>query len=444
MIKFIKSLYFHQLFYFYITVLSATFLLSFWFSILFTVATLLTFIFAIVLLIDLLLVFRSKNGIEAKRNVADKLSNSDENEIILEFQNNFPFKTYLTVIDEIPFQFQKRDFLEKLTLQKEEQRLLKYTVTPFERGEYHFGNLNLFVSSPLRIVAKRFQFDNEKMTAVYPSYIQMKKYEFLAMSNRLTEFGLKKIRKIGHTMEFEQIKKYVSGDDVRTINWKTTAKKGKLMVNQYQDEKSQPIYSLIDVGRVMKMPFEELKLLDYAINSTLAFSNIALRKNDKVGMLTFSKQVENIVPASNKKTNLAVLNEVLYKIDTNYSDTDYGLLYGMIKRKITQRSLLILYTNFEHMSGLERQLPYLKSIAKQHLLITVFFENTELEELISEDAENLQAVYEKTIAQKFYYEKRLIVKELEKHGIYSILTKPKNLSVNVINKYLEFKSKGLI
>tara|TARA_R110002074_G_scaffold74449_3_gene170597 strand:- start:342 stop:1580 length:1239 start_codon:yes stop_codon:yes gene_type:complete len=411
---------------------------------LFTVATLFTFIFAIVFLLDLLLVFRSKNGIEAKRNVADKLSNSDENEIILEFQNNFPFKTYLTVIDEIPFQFQKRDFLEKLSLQKEEQRLLKYTVTPFERGEYHFGNLNLFVSSPLRIVAKRFQFDNEKMTAVYPSYIQMKKYEFLAMSNRLTEFGLKKIRKIGHTMEFEQIKKYVSGDDVRTINWKTTAKKGKLMVNQYQDEKSQPIYSLIDVGRVMKMPFEELKLLDYAINSTLAFSNIALRKNDKVGMLTFSKQVENIVPASNKKTNLAVLNEVLYKVDTNYSDTDYGLLNGMIKRKITQRSLLILYTNFEHMSGLERQLPYLKSIAKQHLLITVFFENTELEELISEDAENLQAVYEKTIAQKFYYEKRLIVKELEKHGIYSILTKPMNLSVNVINKYLEFKSKGLI
>ena len=282
------------------------------------------------------------------------------------------------------------------------------------------------------------------MTAVYPSYMQMKKYEFLAMSNRLSEFGMKKIRKIGHTMEFEQIKTYVNGDDVRTINWKSTAKKGAIMVNQYQDEKSQPIYSLIDIGRVMKMPFEELKLLDYAINSTLAFSNIALRKNDKVGMLTFSRKVENVVVASNKKTNLAVLNEVLYKINTDYSDSDYGLLYGMIKRKVTQRSLLILYTNFEHISGLERQIPYLKLIAKQHVLLTVFFENTELEELISEDAENLETIYEKTIAQKFFYEKKLIVKELEKHGVYAILTKPKNLSVNVINKYLEFKSKGLI
>jgi len=398
----------------------------------------------LLLLLDFFLLYRFKKGIIAKRKVADKLSNADENSIELYFKNNFPFKIHIIVIDEIPFQFQKRDFLEKSILEKEEEKTIKYNITPFSRGEYHFGDLNVYVSTPLKIIAKRFLFDNNRMTAVYPSYMQMKKYEFLAMSNRLSEFGMKKIRKIGHTMEFEQIKTYVNGDDVRTINWKSTAKKGAIMVNQYQDEKSQPIYSLIDIGRVMKMPFEELKLLDYAINSTLAFSNIALRKNDKVGMLTFSRKVENVVVASNKKTNLAVLNEVLYKINTDYSDSDYGLLYGMIKRKITQRSLLILYTNFEHISGLERQIPYLKLIAKQHVLLTVFFENTELEELISEDAENLETIYEKTIAQKFYYEKKLIVKELEKHGVYAILTKPKNLSVNVINKYLEFKSKGLI
>jgi len=418
--------------------------LSFWFRILFTIAILVCLTLGLLLLLDFFLLYRFKKGIIAKRKVADKLSNADENSIELYFKNNFPFKIHIIVIDEIPFQFQKRDFLEKSILEKEEEKTIKYNITPFSRGEYHFGDLNVYVSTPLKIIAKRFLFDNNRMTAVYPSYMQMKKYEFLAMSNRLSEFGMKKIRKIGHTMEFEQIKTYVNGDDVRTINWKSTAKKGAIMVNQYQDEKSQPIYSLIDIGRVMKMPFEELKLLDYAINSTLAFSNIALRKNDKVGMLTFSRKVENVVVASNKKTNLAVLNEVLYKINTDYSDSDYGLLYGMIKRKVTQRSLLILYTNFEHISGLERQIPYLKLIAKQHVLLTVFFENTELEELISEDAENLETIYEKTIAQKFFYEKKLIVKELEKHGVYAILTKPKNLSVNVINKYLEFKSKGLI
>ena len=194
----------------------------------------------------------------------------------------------------------------------------------------------------------------------------------------------------------------------------------------------------------MKMPFEELKLIDYAINSTLAFSNIALLKNDKAGMMTFSKNVENIVPASNKKTNLSTINEVLYNIDTNFSDSDFSLLYGMINRKINHRSLLILYTNFEHISALQRQLPYLKSLAKKHLLLVVFFENTELNELIESNAEDLQSVYEKTIAQKFSYEKRMMVKELESYGVNAILTKPKSLSVNVINKYLEFKSRGMI
>jgi uncharacterized protein (DUF58 family) len=194
----------------------------------------------------------------------------------------------------------------------------------------------------------------------------------------------------------------------------------------------------------MKMPFEELKLLDYAINSTLAFSNIALLKNDKAGMLTFSKKVDTIVAASNKRTHINTINEALYNIDTQFTDSDYSLLYATVKRKVTHRSLLILYTNFEHISALRRQLPFLKAIAKQHLLVTVFFENTELDELINENAEDLQSIYHKTIAEKFAFEKRLMVKELENRGIHAILTKPKNLTVNVINKYLEFKAKGFI
>ena len=105
---------------------------------------------------------------------------------------------------------------------------------------------------------------------------------------------------------------------------------------------------------------------------------------------------------------------------------------------------MILYTNFEHISALKRQLPFLQAISKFHLLVVVFFENTELDNLINEDAEDLQTIYHKTIAEKFAYEKRLIVKELESKGIYGILTKPQHLTVNVINKYLEFKAKGFI
>lgn len=382
--------------------------------------------------------------IEASRTLPKKFSNSDENKVSITIRNQYPFAIQLLVIDELPFQFQKRDFNYRKTLEKHTNESFEYLLTPFERGEYYFGNLNLYAATTLSFFSRKFSFDTNAMVAVYPSYVQMKKYEFLAISNKLTTVGLKKIRRIGHTLEFEQIKNYVVGDDVRTINWKATAKKGELMLNQYQDEKSQPIYSIIDSGRVMKMPFNGLKLLDYAINSTLAFSNIALLKNDKAGMFTFSKKVENMVLASNKKTHLSTINETLYNINTDFTDSDFGMLYGMVKRKVNQRSLLILYTNFEHISSLKRQLPYLMALAKKHLLIVVFFENTELEELIEGKANDLQEIYHKTLAEKFSYDKRLIVKELEKRGINAILTKPEQLSINVINKYLMFKSKGLI
>ena len=440
----IKNLYIHERFFIYISSIAAIFLISFWITILYTVAWLLVLILVVLFLFDLVLLFRFKNGIKARRLLPEKFSNSDENPVPITLNNDYPFKTYLKAVDELPEQFQKRDFDYETSIEQSGIHNFEYQVKPVERGEYHFGTLNVYVSSGLQIVAKRYRFDTSQMVAVYPSYIQMRKYEFLAMSNRLTEFGLKKIRRIGHTMEFEQIKNYVPGDDVRTINWKATAKRAQLMVNQYQDEKSQPIYSIIDLGRVMKMPFEELKLLDYAINSTLAFSNIALLKNDKAGILAFSKKVDAIIPASNKRTHINVINEALYNIDTQFTDSDYGYLYATIKRKITHRSLLILYTNFEHISALKRQLPFLKAIAKQHLLVTVFFENTELDELITENAEDLQSIYHKTIAEKFAYEKRLIVKELENRGVHAILTKPQHLTVNVINKYLEFKAKGFI
>ena len=444
MVFFLKSWFIHNRFFTYIAVLSAVFLLSFWWAILYSIAWILTMIFIVLFLTDLLLLYRVNGSFIAQRNLSKKFSNSDKNPIIITLENRYPFTTICKIIDELPEQFQKRDFAYYITIKSGKKETFTYDVTPVERGEYQFGSLYVFVSSPLQLFAKRHSFDYKRKITVYPSYIQMKKYEFLAISNRLTEFGLKKIRRIGHTMEFEQIKNYVSGDDVRTINWKATAKRGALMINQYQDEKSQSIYSLIDVGRVMKMPFNSLQLLDYAINTTLAFSNIALLKRDKVGMLTFAKKVENIISASDKKTNLNTINEALYNIKTEFSDTDFSLLYTTIKRTIKQRSLLILYTNFEHITALKRQLPYLQSIAKKHLLITVFFENTELDTLIRKEAKDVQTIYHKIIAEKFAYEKRLIVKELQKRGVHAILTKPNELSVSVINKYLEFKAKGLI
>ncbi|MBC7722043.1 MAG: DUF58 domain-containing protein, partial [Pedobacter sp.] len=233
-------------------------------------------------------------------------------------------------------------------------------------------------------------------------------------------------------------------DDYRTLNWKATAKTGQLMVNTFSDEKSQQVYCVIDKGRVMKMPFEELSLLDYAINASLVLSNVALMKQDKAGLITFAEGIGSFLKADKKALQMQLVLETLYNQKTRYLETDFERLYSVLKTKVTQRSLVILFTNFESLSGMKRQLPYLRKIATQHLLLTVFFENSELANVLLQPAENLEAVYTKTIAEQFAFEKRQIVKELNRYGIMSILTAPKDLTVNTLNKYLEIKARKLI
>ncbi|MNF27071.1 hypothetical protein D3C84_77190 [compost metagenome] len=442
--KLIKSLYINNFFFYALLGIIGLFVSAFIFPALYNAAWYVVLVLMTFLALDILILFFAKKGIEANRVTPEKLSNGDENPINITIKNFYTFPISVKIIDEIPFQFQVRDFEIKRKLKASSQDEINYFLRPTERGEYSFGNLNIYVSSPLRMISRRFTFDKDQMVPTYPSYIQLRKYDLIAFSNNLFQYGIKKIRRIGHTMEFEQIKEYVTGDDIRTLNWKATAKKNSLMVNQFQDEKSQSVYMVIDKGRVMKMPFNGLSLLDYAINATLVLSNVILKKQDKAGMFAFSKKVENRVFAEKRASQMQKILENLYNIKTDFFESDYSRLYVDIRKNINQRSLIILYTNFETMEGLHRQLPYLKGIAKSHLLVVVFFNNTELNELINKKTETIQDVYDKVIAEKFAFEKRLIVNELKKYGIYSVLTQPENLTLDTINKYLEIKARGIL
>ncbi len=440
----IRSLYFSSRFWAILIGLTLLFVMAYVFPFLFGTTKLVFGVLLGLVLTDGVLLFNKKEGIFSRREVADRLSNGDLNPVMIYLQNNYPFKTNLEVIDEIPHQFQKRDVLFEAALPSNETQLLRYELRPTLRGEYSFGAVNVFAKSPLGLLKRRYQFSQDKLVAVYPSFLQMRQYELLAISNRLTEFGIKKIRRIGHSMEFEQIRNYVAGDDVRTVNWKATARRNTLMVNAFQDERSQAVYCLIDKGRVMQSPFEGLTLLDYAINASLVLSNIALLKQDKAGVLTFSDVMGQTVVAERKIGHLQRIMEVLYKQKTRFLESNYEALYTYTKTQIRQRSLLLLFTNFETLNALQRQLPYFRKLAKDHLLIVVFFENTETKDLLNSNATSTEQIYLKTIAERFQQEKRHIVRELEKYGIQSILTAPKDLNANTVNKYLELKARGKI
>jgi uncharacterized protein (DUF58 family) len=420
------------------------FLLSFFFPWLGDVPLIFFFTLILFFLLDVWMLYRINKGIFARREAPERLSNGDDNDIGIYVESFYPFGVSLGIIDEIPHQFQKRDVWFKTSLTSRQHKLLNYKLRPTKRGEYGFGSIRVYVQSPIGLVNRRFNFEQGETLPVYPSFLQMRKYELMAISNRLTEYGIKKIRRIGNSMEFEQIKNYVPGDDYRTLNWKASARRGDLMVNNYTDEKSQHVYCVIDKSRAMKMPFDGLSLLDYAINASLVLSSVALLKEDKAGLITIAEKKGAVIPAERRPTQLNKIMEVLYKEKTRYLETNMELLYTTIRGTLKQRSLVIFFTNFESMSALQRQLPFLQRIAKFHLLVMVFFENTELLKLSEQPATDVEGIYIKTIAEKFAYEKKLIVKELARYGIQSILTAPQNLTVNTVNRYLELKARQKI
>jgi uncharacterized protein (DUF58 family) len=440
---------------FYLTAIAIilTLIAGYWLSPLFFIGRMAWWLLVAVTLADLISLY-SKNKIEAHRECSERFSNGDANPVRLLISSESNRPLHLEVIDEIPMQFQRRDVSFSTFIQPHGNATINYQLTPTSRGVYDFGLIRLFATTRLGLVVRRFSCGEPKSIKVYPSYLMLRQYELLAMSNHLHEMGVKRIRRIGHNTDFEQIRDYVAGDDYRTINWRATARRTmaertaagsqpRLMVNQYQEERSQPIFCVIDKGRMMQQAFAGLTLLDYAINASLVLGYVAMHKDDRAGLVTFSDKFDTFVAASRQPGHMRVLQEALYSEQTQFGESDFSALLAGLSHHVSRRSLMVLFTSFMGLTTMRRQLPFLRQLALRHRLLVVFFEDEELHALChdTKPTNSTEVCYQHVIAEKFAYEQRLIVQELRQYGIQSILTPPRQLSVEVINKYLEIKTR---
>ncbi|HLP94917.1 MAG TPA: DUF58 domain-containing protein, partial [Saprospiraceae bacterium] len=438
------SMYLPARFFWSLGAVAALFAASYPFGWLFPLAQTALVGLAGLVLTDGLLLYVRKPAILCRRELNPVFSLSDPNPVYIHIENQSNQFFYLNIADELPVQFQKRDAEIACALPPQERYRLESKLVPLTRGVYAFGNINVFVRTRLGLIERRLVFEQTQQVDVYPSIIQMKRYELRAMRQIAHDTGIKKMRRIGHSYEFDQIKNYVQGDDYRSINWKASSRRATLMVNQYEDERSQQVYCVVDKSRVMRMPFEGLSLMDYAINTTLAISNIILKKQDKAGLLTFSDVMGATLKAERDSSQLNRIMESLYREKERPVESNYELLYEGVRRLIGARSLLLLFTNFESMYALERALPTLRRLGRAHLLVVVFFENTEIRKLTQEAVVTTADMYRQTVARQFLQDKKEMVTKLRQYGIQAVLTKPQDLTLNTINKYLELKSRGLI
>lgn len=395
--------------------------------------------------IESIILFWKKEPLTFRRGLPAKLSNGDDNEIQLFIENKLANKLNIRLLENFPEQLQLHDWDKEFELQPKQKHRLSYQVKPVTRGDYRWQGSQLFLETTrFKLVTRRCDFPADETIPCYPSFEQFKELRISALVNRYNEANATMIRKIGQSLEFEQIKNYVGGDDFRHINWKASAKQGKLMLNQYQEERSQDIYAVIDLGRTMQQPFNGQTLLDYSINSALALTKTILSVKDKVGLITYSGKECSVLPPRSDVNQFRKINEKLFNISSDFQESGMELLYRFVRYRIRQRGLFVIFSNFDTIQSLHRNLPYLRAIAKYHLVLLVIFENSELESFANGNATDVKEVYDKTMAKHLLFQKRLIAKEVGKFGIQSLVTKPETLSSELLNKYLSIKKRQML
>lgn len=442
--RLIKNLFLASRLFIALGIIIILLMLAFAFPVLMAVAQSLLVLLSVLIAYDIFTLFNSNVKIEIERTMPHVLSLGDDNVVRLLVKNKSRQTLSVNIIDELPEQFQFRNFVINIALGPEREKKLEYSLRPLSRGSYAFGIVQVYCQTNLGLVQRRIRSAKEIKVPVYPSVIQLKKYELKTFARIASENGIKKVRRIGHSYEFEHIKTYNRGDDYRSINWKATGRRAQLMVNQYEDERSQQVYCIIDKSRVMHMPFNGLSLFDYAVNSALVMTNIILNKQDKAGLISFAENTKSFIKSDRGTTQLKKVMDALYKEKEDLVEANYENLYLTCRNMINGRSLLMLYTNFESHYALQRVLPQLQKLNRQHLLVVVFFENTEIAKDTAKEVNSLEDIYTQVTAEQYSLTKLQLVQQLRQLGIIAMLTKPEELTVNSINQYLELKARGMI
>ncbi len=439
-----KNLFLHNRFFYGIATCIILFVLSYSYPFLFRVAQAVLLLFIITCVIEWVILKNIGTKVSCSRKVLEKLSLGDEQIVHYAITNDSNYNIKTLLVDELPEQLQHRSYIVDQYIDKQSNVSKEFVIMPTERGAYEFGKMWMYISLKYPgFIQRREVIDTPYHSEVHPSIIQMRKYELQVFSKTAILAGIRQVRKIGENDEFEHIKPYQLGDNIKSINWKATSRKNQLMVNQYQNTRSQTVYCIVDKGRSMKMPFLGMTLLDHAVNSALVLSNIILKKYDKAGLITFSDKLGTIVRAKAMTGQLESISKQLYSQKTAFRESNFELLYYTCRQQINRRSILLFFTNFEQMVDLDRSLPYITRMGKKHLIVVILFINTEIVTASEAECLTKSDIYKKTFAEKALAEKMKIARTLNIHGIQTILTRPEDLSINVINKYLEIKNKRM-
>lgn len=391
------------------------------------------------LLVDIRLSVRPSDLLLSRSHDA-LLSIGVENTITVTIRNQSPQRLTVAVRDEAPDAFDTRPLVVHGSVAPWSEAELHYTVTPYRRGEYVFGSLNMRYRTPLGLLERQMSIPAEASALVYPNILELRKH---TLSARGAEEAFRRARFAGGT-EFERLREYAPDDEFRMIEWKATARLSRPVVRQFQMEQNQNVLLMYDLGRQMTSPYGRLLKLDYAINSGVVLGYVAAQREERLGVLLFQDEVRSYLPPQAGMPQFRRVLEVLYDAQPALIEPDYEAAAAYVSGRLSQRALAVIFTDVVDWNAAQSLLRGVSLLQPRHLPLVVMLMDPEIEAYASADPLDAAGLYRAAVAQRLMDERRAITRSLEARGVIVVDVPASRLSTALLDNYLQLKSRALL
>lgn len=391
------------------------------------------------------LISEKAGDLQVERQMDNRFAMGAENEVTIRVRNRARRPVKLIIKDEYPAALELTKPREvMLTLPPNRARLWTYTLLPTARGKYEFGNTVVRLRSKLGLLWKQYSYPTAGDVKVYPNLREAKKNELYAHRNRRPDPGIRRMQLRGQGREFESLREFVTGDEIRHISWGASARRGKVITRQYTIERSQNVVILLDTGRLMTARIGRLSKLDHAINAALSIAYVAAAGGDNVGLLAFARRVIDYLPPRRGREQINRILESLYNLEPELIEPSYARAFNFFQMNCKRRALVMILTDLIDRDASAELLTHTSKLMPRHLPLIVTIGDTDLRELVRATPNTAADVYQQSVAEEILRQREEALSRIRHAGGLALDVPARQLSIQLVNKYLEVKERGLL
>ena len=359
--------------------------------------------------------------------------------------NATPRSVTLILKDEYPPEMRLSGLREgRVRMEGQTSAALIYGLTPPKRGRFEFGQTAVRYLSRLGLVWCQVRVGEPVAIKVYPNMRRAREAELKALGARSLVASHRKTSWRGEGREFESLRDYVRGDELRHISWTATARRGKLVTRQYQIERDQTILVAIDAGRLMTARIENETKLDLAVHATLALMSAAARGGDNAGLVVFGRRIKSYIPPKRGREHIDAALEALHAIEPEMIEPSYARAFEFIAANCKRRALVAVLTDLVDEEGSRDLLTSLKLLRPRHLPLVVTIGDRDLKAVVRDEPEDTRALFTQSVAEEIMYQREAALRLVEAQGGLALDVTAAALAPALLETYLRVKERGLL